>query len=73
MKFARFMAGPIGRGARILVGIAVLIWGVTMLASSTVWGVVLLALGAFFIIVGVANICVFAPLFGGPFNGRKLK
>ncbi|HVB11146.1 MAG TPA: YgaP-like transmembrane domain [Bacillota bacterium] len=66
MGFARFFASTAGRWLRALVGL-VLIAGV--LAGWPLWlGVV----GLFFVVVGVANICVLAPLFGGPLNGRKI-
>ncbi|MFM6974216.1 MAG: YgaP-like transmembrane domain [Agromyces sp.] len=73
MNFARFMSGPIGRGARILVGIALLVWAANIIAATTTLGVVLLVLGVFFVFVGAANICVFAPLFGGPLRGKDIK
>jgi hypothetical protein len=66
MPFAKFMASPIGRGARILAGLALMFWGFrqgTMLGTVVgVAGIVPLAAGTF-------NWCFLGPLFGAPFRG----
>lgn len=72
MKFSQFMSSAAGRGLRVIAGIALIVIAAAVLfpAAQTVWGIVLIAVGAFFILVGAANVCVLGPIFGGSFNGR---
>lgn len=64
MPFAKFMASAAGRGIRIVLGLALIFWGLLhgerLLAIA---GLVPLAAGAF-------NWCLIAPLIGAPFRGR---
>ena len=70
MSFARFMAGPIGRALRIVAGIALALVGIFVVGGN---GGALLALaGAVPFVAGLFNFCLFAPLLGAPFLGRKL-
>jgi hypothetical protein len=66
MAFAKFMAGPVGRGVRVVAGLLLMFWGfrqgTTMGTIAGVFGVVALAAGAF-------NWCLIAPLIGAPFKG----
>jgi hypothetical protein len=66
MGVARFFASSAGRWLRVLVGLVLIVgW----LAGWPLWvGIV----GLLFVIVGAANVCILAPLFGGPFDGRKI-
>jgi Inner membrane protein YgaP-like, transmembrane domain len=66
MSFARIMASPIGRGARILVGVVLIIVGVSM--GSAV-GYVLAAVGVVPLVAGAFNVCLIAPLLKAPFRG----
>jgi DUF2892 family protein len=67
MKFARFMASPVGRGIRVFAGLVLILWGLSAGAvpgvAAVVFGLVALAAGAF-------NWCLLAPLIGAPFRGR---
>lgn len=67
MSFARFMAGPIGRGARALVGVVLIVVG---LASGGTGGVILALVGLVPLAAGVFNICLIAPLLKAPFSGK---
>jgi len=67
MSFARFMAGPIGRGVRVAVGVAMIVAG---LAMGSTGGWVLAAVGLLPLLAGVLNICVLAPLLKAPFSGK---
>ena len=70
MSFARFMASLTGRALRIVAGVALALVGVLWVGGTA--GAVLAAVGAVPFVAGVFNFCLFAPLFGGPFLGRKL-
>lgn len=72
MGFAAFMASPAGRGIRIVAGIALIIVGLVALNASTL-GVILAVVGLAPLIAGIADFCIFAPLFGGPFQGAKAR
>ena len=67
MSFARFMAGPIGRGARALVGIVLIAVG---LAAGGTGGTILAVVGVLPLAAGVFNVCVIAPLPKAPFSGK---
>ncbi|GAC1484819.1 MAG: hypothetical protein PVSMB9_10700 [Candidatus Dormibacteria bacterium] len=69
MGFARFMANPLGRGIRIVAGIVIAVVGVL---TGHALGIGLIAVGVVVFLAGAVNFCIFAPLAGGPFNGRKL-
>jgi hypothetical protein len=64
MSFARFMAGPVGRGVRIAAGLALIIAGI----ATGNW--VLAVIGVVPLALGVLNICVLAPLLKAPFSGK---
>lgn len=74
MRFAQFMASGAGRGLRVAAGIIAIVAGIAVLAmkGSVILGVVLLAVGALFAVVGSINVCPLTPIYGGPFNGRKV-
>lgn len=64
MAFAKFMASAAGRGIRIVLGLALIFWGLLHRDSRLAMvGLVPLAAGAF-------NWCLIAPLIGAPFRGR---
>lgn len=72
MSFAKFMASPTGRGLRIVAGIALIVIGLVVMGAST-WGIVLAIVGLVPLLAGLFDVCVFAPLFGGPFSGRAAR
>ena len=69
MGFIRFMAGPWGRGLRIAAGLALVLVGVLVVGNLT--GGIVAAVGLVPLFAGLFNFCLFAPLFGGPLNGRE--
>ncbi len=71
MGFARFMSSSAGRLLRILAGIALIIIGLLWVHGTG--GIILAIVGLVPLIAGLANVCVFAPLFGGPFFARDIK
>lgn len=68
MGFARFMSSTAGRLIRIVAGLALIVVGLVVVTGTT--GIILAVIGAVPLIAGVANFCLFAPLFGGPFSGK---
>jgi membrane protein implicated in regulation of membrane protease activity len=66
MSVARFFASPAGRLLRLLAGVALIALGVFWAPG---W---LAALGGLFVLVALLNVCLLAPLFGGPLSGREL-
>jgi hypothetical protein len=71
MGFAKFMASPAGRIIRIVAGIALILVGLLVVTGT--WGYVLAVVGLVPLVAGIADFCVFAPLFGGPFQGREAR
>ena len=74
MRFAQFMASGAGRGPRVAAGSFAIVAGIAVFAvkGSVILGVVLVSVGALFAVVGSINVCPLTPIFGGPFNGRKV-
>ncbi len=66
-----FLASPAGRITRIAAGVALVAWGVFGLAGAA--GLIVAAIGLVPLIAGVFDFCVFAPLFGAPLSGQKIR
>lgn len=75
MGFAKFMASGAGRGIRIVAGLALIVVGVYLAVAQAniALGVPLAVVGLVPLAAGAADVCVFAPLFGGPFSGLKAR
>lgn len=70
-SFVAFMASPTGRIVRVAAGIALIAWGLLGLGGT--WGVVVALVGAVPLLAGLFDFCVFAPLFGNPLSGKKIR
>ncbi len=66
-----FMASVGGRVARVVVGIALIVWGIWGLGGAI--GVIVAIVGAVPLLAGAFDVCVFAPLFGNPFQGKDIR
>jgi len=66
MAFAKFMAGPIGRGGRMLAGVGLMVWG---FSRGTALGTAAGIFGAVPFVTGAMNWCLLAKLIGAPFKG----
>jgi hypothetical protein len=66
MNLVRWMATPVGRLARMLVG-ALLVWAGARLGGSG--GLVLVVVGAVPFLAGLLNVCLVGPFFGAGFRG----
>ncbi len=69
--FCTFMASTTGRIVRIVAGIALIAWGLLGLAGTT--GIVVVVIGAVPLLAGLFDFCVFAPLFGCPLSGPRIR
>jgi Inner membrane protein YgaP-like, transmembrane domain len=69
--FVSFMASPAGRITRVVAGIALIAWGLLGLTGTT--GVVVAVIGMVPLAAGLFDFCVFAPLFGNPLSGSKIR
>ena len=70
-KFFGFMASIAGRAARALVGFVLVGLGLGVVGGAGGW--VMLAVGIVLVLVGALDVCIFAPLFGKPFVGSRLR
>jgi hypothetical protein len=75
MGFVSFMSSTLGRVLRIVVGLGLIGWGLylVLLASSTAIGIILAVVGLLPFAAGLFDVCVFAPLFGAPMNGVRVR
>ena len=69
MGFVRFMASTAGRALRIVAGVVLIAVG----ASVGGWWWVLAIAGLVPLLAGIADVCVFAPIFGQAFRGRAIR
>jgi hypothetical protein len=70
-RFIASMATTTGRIVRIVAGIALIAWGLLGLGGTA--GVVVAVIGALPLLAGLFDFCVFAPLFGCPLGGAKIR
>lgn len=66
-----FMASSAGRLVRMVAGLILVVVGILLVEQ--VWGWILIIVGLVPLLAGVFDVCVFAPLFGLPFVGARLR
>jgi hypothetical protein len=69
--FVKFMASPAGRIIRVVAGIVLVAWG--LLVIHGVGGIIVAVVGLVPLLAGLFDFCVFAPLFGAPMSGSKIR
>ena len=69
--FLSFMVSPAGRIARIAAGLALLAWAGFGLHG--LGAIVVGVIGAVPLLAGLFDVCVFAPLFGAPLSGPRIR
>ncbi|HVN15173.1 MAG TPA: DUF2892 domain-containing protein [Anaerolineales bacterium] len=69
--FVSFMASTTGRIVRVVAGLALVAWGLMGLTGIT--GIVVTIIGLVPLLAGLFDFCVFAPLFGAPLSGPKIR
>lgn len=67
----KFLASTYGRIVRVIAGIALVLWGLMGLGGTV--GIIVAVVGAVPLLAGLFDFCVFAPLFGAPLNGKKIR
>ena len=70
--FVKFMASPAGRITRIVAGIVLIVLGLAVV-NNLVVGIILTVVGLVPLVAGLFDFCVFAPLFGAPMSGKKIR
>jgi hypothetical protein len=66
-----FMASTAGRITRAVAGIALIAWGLVGLGGTT--GTIIAVVGLLPLVAALFDFCVFAPLFGAPLSGPKIR
>jgi hypothetical protein len=69
--FVSFMASAAGRIVRIVVGLVLIVWGWFGLGGVT--GIIVAVIGLLPLAAGLFDFCIFAPLFGNPLSGAKIR
>ncbi|HEX2979299.1 MAG TPA: DUF2892 domain-containing protein [Anaerolineaceae bacterium] len=69
--FIAFMASTAGRVLRVAAGAALIAWGLLGLSGAA--GIIVALIGAVPLLAGLFDFCVFAPLFGAPLSGPKIR
>ena len=69
MGFSQFMASSVGRGIRIVAGLALIVVGIAL--GGGWWA--LAVVGLVPLLAGAFDACLFNPLFHQPFSGRVVR
>jgi len=69
--FVSFMASTAGRITRIVAGLVLIAWGLLGLTGAA--GIVVAVIGMVPLAAGLFDFCIFAPLFGAPLGGAKIR
>jgi hypothetical protein len=67
----RFLARPAGRLVRVVAGVILIVVGIGVVGGLIGW--ILAIVGLVPLVAGVFDWCFFAPLFGLPFAGPRLR
>ena len=67
----KFLASTPGRITRVVAGIVLVVWGLMGLGGTT--GTIVAIVGLVPLVAGLFDFCVFAPLFGAPLSGPKIR
>lgn len=72
MGFAKFMSSSLGRGLRIVAGLALVVIGLALVGG--VGGVILAVIGVVPLVAGLMNICIIGALFlRTPLRGAEVR
>lgn len=70
--FISWMASSAGRVTRIVAGLILIVLGL-FVVHSTAGTITLVVVGLVPFLAGLFDFCVFAPLFGNPLSGKKIR
>lgn len=70
MSLIHFLASSAGRLTHVVAGLILI--GLGLFVASGLAGIVLIVVGMVPLIAGLADFCVFAPLFGAPLSGSAI-
>ena len=68
--FVTFMASTAGRITRVVAGVVLIALGIIM---HSLGGIIVAVIGLVPLLAGLFDFCVFAPLFGAPMSGPKIR
>jgi hypothetical protein len=68
--FVTFMASTAGRITRVVAGVILVALGIIM---HSLGGIIVAVIGLVPLLAGLFDFCVFAPLFGAPMSGPKIR
>jgi hypothetical protein len=72
MALIKFLASnPVGRGVRIVAGIVLVVVGLLVIGGTA--GIIVAVIGLVPLLAGIFDVCVFAPLFGLSFYGKRIR
>ena len=69
--FIKFMASTAGRVTRIVAGLVLVLWGLLGIGGAT--GMLVAVIGLVPFVAGLFDFCIFAPLFGAPLSGPRIR
>jgi Inner membrane protein YgaP-like, transmembrane domain len=69
--FCTFMASMWGRFIRVIAGVLLVVWG--LLGLHGIAGIIVAAIGLVPLVAGLFDFCIFAPLFGCPLSGPRIR
>ena len=71
MALVYFLASTTGRGVRVVAGIVLILLGLLVIEGTV--GIIVAIIGLVPLLAGIFDVCVFSPLFGGPFAGKDIR
>ncbi len=71
MGLIQFLASSTGRWVRIIAGVILVALGLFVVKDTG--GIIIAVIGLVPLLAGIFDFCVFAPLFGQPFSGPKIR
>jgi uncharacterized membrane protein HdeD (DUF308 family) len=71
-SFFKFLASKNGRIIRIVIGAVLVLLGI-FVNMNRAGAIILIVVGLIPLLAGIFDVCVFAPLFGRPISGKKLR
>ncbi len=69
--FPKFMAASAGRIIRVVAGLLLVALGLLVIRGTG--GIILAVVGLVPLVAGLFDFCVFAPLFGAPMSGPRIR